>query len=50
LLHSFPTRRSSDLAIRKGEKLDEQNSDEAKEPPKKPEVSISWKQFKALKK
>jgi hypothetical protein len=39
-----------DSAIRKGEKLDEQNSDEVKEPPKKPEVSISWKQFKALKK
>jgi hypothetical protein len=39
-----------DSAIRKGEKLDEQNNEEVKEPPKKPEVSISWKQFKALKK
>ena len=37
-----------DSAIRKGEKLDEQNNEE-KEPPKKPEVSISWKQFKNMK-
>ena len=37
-----------DSAIRKGEKLDEQNNEE-KEPPKKPEVNISWKQFKNMK-
>jgi hypothetical protein len=37
-----------DSAIRKGEKLDEQNNEE-KEQPKKPEVSISWKQFKNMK-
>jgi len=35
-----------DSAIRKAEKLDEQNK-EVKEEPKKPEVQISWKQFKA---
>mgnify|MGYP003347464867 CR=1 FL=1 len=35
-----------DSAIRKAEKLDEQNKEEKIEP-KKPEVQISWKQFKA---
>ena len=35
-----------DSAIRKAEKLDEQNK-EVKVEPKKPEVQISWKQFKA---
>jgi len=39
-----------DSAIRKGEKLDEQNKDEIeKEEPKKPEVNISWRQFKNMK-
>lgn len=35
-----------DSALRKAEKLDEQNK-EVKAEPKKPEVQISWKQFKA---
>ena len=35
-----------DSALRKAEKLDEQNKEEKVEP-KKPEVQISWKQFKA---
>ena len=35
-----------DSALRKADKLDEQNK-EVKEEPKKPEVQISWKQFKA---
>ena len=35
-----------DSALRKADKLDEQNKEEKIEP-KKPEVQISWKQFKA---
>ena len=35
-----------DSALKKAEKLDEQNKEEKVEP-KKPEVQISWKQFKA---
>ncbi len=35
-----------DSALRKADKLDEQNKEEKVEP-KKPEVQISWKQFKA---
>jgi len=35
-----------DSALRKAEKLDEQNKEEKVEP-KRPEVQISWKQFKA---
>ena len=35
-----------DSALKKAEKLDEQNKEEKVEP-KKPEVKISWKQFKA---
>ena len=37
-----------DSALKKAEKLDEQNKEEKVEP-KKPEMKISWKQFKASK-
>ena len=36
-----------DSALKKAEKLDEQNKEEKVEP-KKPEMKISWKQFKAI--
>lgn len=36
-----------DSALKKAEKLDEQNKEEKVEP-KKPEVKISWKQFKSM--
>lgn len=39
-----------DSALRKADKLDEENNSAAKQEPKKPTLEISWKQFKKMNK
>lgn len=39
-----------DSALKKAEKLEEEHSGEIKAEPKKPELKISWKEFKKMKK
>jgi hypothetical protein len=39
-----------DSALRKAEKLDEENNSAANQEPKKPTLEISWKQFKKINK